>query len=246
MRRIHMVMGMPVSLDIPKCDDEGVFAAVFKRLEEIDARYSLYKPGSEASRYRDGQLSEKRLSRELKAIIKACKQAEEATQGFFSAWASGQFDPSGYVKAWAIDQVSHLIERGGYKTFCISAGGDIKATSQSSKIWRIGLQDPRHTHKIIARLAVKNLAVATSGIYERGLHIINPVTRQPADKLLSLTVVGPEIIATDILATAAFVQGDFGVNFIGGQARGYEALAVDRRGRISLTPGMRSLLVDQL
>ena len=55
-----------------------------------------------------------------------------------------------------------------------------------------------------AGLSIFNGAVATSGNYERGQHIINPKTGQPANELLSVTVAGPDIITADVLATAIF------------------------------------------
>ena len=232
-------MGTGVSIDIPGADDQ-LFQKVFERLSEIDERFSTYKDNSEVSRFIRG---EKNLSRELKKVIKACKDAELATEGYFSAWASGKFDPSGYVKGWAISEGSKIIKKAGHQTFCIGIGGDILAASGSDKIWRVGIQDPRDKTSIIATIAAKNIAVATSGTSARGLHIISPKTSQPADSILSITVVGPDIIDADVLATAAFAQGEFGLNFIGGQAKGYEALMVDKTGKISMTTGMSALLV---
>ncbi len=234
-------MGTGVSIDIPGAK-EVIFEKVFARLREIDSQFSTYKPESEVSRYGRGEIAEPNVSRDLKAIIKACKAAEQATQGFFSAWATGSFDPSGYVKGWAINEAAKIIKKGGYNTFCIAIGGDILAASDSDKVWKIGIQNPQNRGAILAGVAVKNMAIATSGNYERGLHIVSPKTGKPADSILSISVVGPDIINADVLATTAFVQGKFGLNFVGGQARGYEAYAVDKTGKISMTAGMQALL----
>ena len=234
-------MGTGVSLDIPGAE-EAVFNKVFARLEQIDNRFSTYKSSSEVSRYVRGEIAEGKLSHELKQIIKACKNAEKATDGTFSAWASGSFDPSGYVKGWAIAQVSKIIKRAGYGTFCVGIGGDILAASDSDKTWRIGIQDPQHPQQILTTISAKNVAVATSGTNERGLHIINPKTTEAANSILSITVVGPDIIDADVLATAAFVQGEFGLNFIGGQANGYEAMMVSKNGKASMTDGLGAYL----
>ena len=234
-------MGTGVSIDIPGADDQ-LFQKVFERLIDIDERFSTYKSSSEVSKFISGQLTEDDLSRELKKVISACRQAEKDTEGYFSAWASGKFDPSGYVKGWAINEGAKIIKKAGHRTFCIGIGGDILAASGSDKVWRVGIQDPRDKNSIIATIAAKNIAVATSGTSARGLHIISPKTGQPADSILSITVVGPDIIDADVLATAAFVVGEFGLNFIGGQTRGYEALMVDETGKISMTSGMQALL----
>lgn len=240
MRKSKIIMGTGITLDIPEADEEMVFNQVFGLLGEIDNRFSTYKKDSEVSRFARGEVSRWRLSRDLKKVIKACKSAEAATDGAFSAWAGGKFDPSGYVKGWAIDRCAKLIKRRGYKTFCISAGGDIVAAGH--KEWSIGIQDPAAKGKIIQIIKAKNIAIATSGNYERGQHIINPKTKRPATALKSVTVVGPNIISADVLATAAFVLGDFAVNFIGGQAKGYEALIVNDKNSLELTPGMAAYL----
>jgi thiamine biosynthesis lipoprotein len=228
-------MGTGVTVDIPGAAAREVFDKVFARLKDIDNRFSTYRKDSEASRYARGELRWWRMSRELRKIIKACKAAEEATDGAFSAWATGKFDPSGYVKGWAIAETSKIIEKAGFKTYCISIGGDINA--RGDKVWKIGLQDPKDKKRSFATLNIQDSAVATSGNYVRGAHIINPKTAKPADKLAAITVVGPNIIDADVLATAAFVLGDFAVNFIGGQAKGYEALAIHKNGRMEMTSG---------
>src|SRR5665213_1809333 len=102
MRIVEQIMGMPISIDIPNCDGAQTFNWVFARLRQIDKRFSTYKPGSEVSRYIRAEIQETDLSPELKKIIRACRAAEKKTNGYFSAWAGGVFDPSGYVKGWAI------------------------------------------------------------------------------------------------------------------------------------------------
>src|SRR5437868_4549419 len=101
MRRVEQIMGMPISIDIPNCEDKEVFDTVFTYFHKIDDRFSTYKPDSEVSKFITGKLAENDLSDELKKIIKACREVEKMTDGYFSAWAAGAFDPSGYVKGWA-------------------------------------------------------------------------------------------------------------------------------------------------
>src|SRR6478735_7394508 len=109
MRLARQIMGMPISIDIPGSDSPQAFNWAFARLRQIDKKFSTYKPGSEVSRYIKGELSEADLSPELKNVIRACRAAEKKTNGYFSAWAAGTFDPSGYVKGWAINEVGKII-----------------------------------------------------------------------------------------------------------------------------------------
>jgi thiamine biosynthesis lipoprotein len=224
-------MGMPISIDIPGCDAAQPFNWAFARLRQIDKKFSTYKPDSEVSRFIKGEVSEAALSPELKNIIRACRRAQKLTDGYFSAWAGGGFDPSGYVKGWAIAEAGKIIEKAGFTTYCIGAGGDILARSNTDKIWRIGIQDPLDNTKILNKLSISNGAVATSGNYERGAHIINPKTHKPADELLSVTVTGPDIIWADALATAVFAMGKTGLDFIKTQP-GYSVLLVAITGEV--------------
>jgi thiamine biosynthesis lipoprotein len=108
------------------------------------------------------------------------------------------------------------------------------ARSGGSKQWHIGIQDPRDKTKILNKLSIGSGAVATSGSYERGAHIINPKTGQPADELLSVSVIGPDIIKADVLATAAFAMGARGLDFIRLQD-GYEALVINKNDKLFRT-----------
>ncbi|HET7528773.1 MAG TPA: FAD:protein FMN transferase [Candidatus Saccharimonadales bacterium] len=228
MRLTRHIMGMPTSLDIPGAEPD-VFEAAFERLIEIDHRFSTYKNDSEVSRFGRGELKEKDISDELKSVIKASKDAERLTGGYFSAWAGGVFDPSGYVKGWAIAEAGKVIENSGYKTYCLGAGGDILARSDSGRLWNIGIQDPLDRGKILNKLSITDGAVCTSGSYERGAHIINPKTGEPANELLSVTVTGPDVIMADILATACFAMGYKAAEFMKRQ-KGYQALIIRNRG----------------
>lgn len=225
-------MGMPISVDIVDCEDPARFEAIFDRLRQIDERFSTYKASSEVSRYARGDLSKEDLSPELKKIIKACQRAEVNTDGYFSAWASGRFEPSGYVKGWAIAEAGQVIEKQGFKTYCIGAGGDILARSDGAKNWNIGIQDPFNPTKMLNKVSISNGAICTSGNYARGFHIINPKTKKPADYWASVTIVGPDIITADILATACFAAGSACTELIN-KYPDYEILIIDAEGRLN-------------
>lgn len=225
MRQVRQLMGLPISIDIPVATSQAVFELAFDRLRQINIQFSPYKINSEVSKYRRGLIIESQLSPELKSVIEQCMQAQANTRGYFSAWAAGAFDPSGYVKGWAIAEAGKIIEQNGYKTYSIGAGGDILARSDSEKIWNIGIQDPTDSTKILNMLSISNGAVATSGNYERGAHIINPKTKQPAKELASVTITGPDIIWADVLATAAFAMGSKATDFMKTQ-KDYKAFIV--------------------
>ena len=76
--------------------------------------------------------------------------------------------------------------------------------------WRVGVQHPRERDRVAAVLSLTDAAVATSGAYERGEHILDPLTRRPARGALSVTVLGRDLATADAYATAAFAMGERG------------------------------------
>jgi thiamine biosynthesis lipoprotein len=240
MRQVAHIMGMPITAEIPDCNDEKIFELVFSRFKQIDHTFSPYKQNSELSKYQRGELVDSDLSPEFKKIMQGCKEASKLTNNYFSAYYSGKFDPSGYVKGWAIDEAGRIIKQQGYSTYCIGAGGDILASSDAEKLWTVGIQDPKNKQQMLGKLSILSGAVATSGNYERGAHIINPKTGAEADELLSVSVLGPDIIKADILATATFAEGLSGLIMIE-ESENYEALAIDQNEDWYMSSGMENI-----
>ena len=85
-----------------------------------------------------------------------------------------------------------------------------------------------------------DLAVATSGAYERGAHIVDPRTGLPPRGVLSVTVAGRDLGTADAYATAAFAMGADGPAWTA-TLRGYEALTILEDGRVLSTAGMAAL-----
>lgn len=226
MRRVAHRMGMPVSIDIPGAKNDKPFEAVFALLRDVDERFSPYKPASELCKIQAGQVAPADLSPEMRTVIENCSAYQKQTDGYFSPYFGGTFDPTGYVKGWAIAQAGALLERQGFGTYLINIAGDVLARSTDGHVWRIGLQHPQDAQHTMGAVRAANSAVATSGTSARGQHIINPHTGKPADELLSVTVVGSDIIQADVFATAVFAMGLAGLEFIAKQP-GYEALLVE-------------------
>lgn len=225
MRKVAHIMGMPVSIDIPDSHDESIIEKAFAFFRSVDERFSPFKKDSEVSRYIRGEVKDKDVSREFAHIQEACKTYEKETDGYFSATFAGHYNPTGYVKGWAIQQVGHMLESHGIATYMINAGGDILARSKGSHTWHIGLQHPRDKQAAMGTITAHNIAVATSGDYVRGNHILDPHTGKPVAGLTSCTVIGPDIAAADVYATAVFAMGEKGVEFIKTKP-GYRAILV--------------------
>ena len=59
-------------------------------------------------------------------------------------------------------------------------------------------------------LSLTDAAVATSGAYERGEHILDPLTGRPPAGTVAVTVLGRDLATADAYATAAFAMGERG------------------------------------
>jgi thiamine biosynthesis lipoprotein len=72
-------------------------------------------------------------------------------------------------------------------------------------------------------------ALATSGAYERGAHIVDPHSGLIAIGAKSATVIGPDGGLADAMATALMVSGDDGANWFGREElHGYSAWVIER------------------
>lgn len=235
MRQTFETMGTVASLDIPDCTDTRVFSAAFQRLEEIDKRFSTYKPDSEVSLYQSGRLDNPSV--EFKQVMAACRRLEKLTGGYFSVLFEGSYNPTGYVKGWAIAEAAELVEAAGFKTFALGIRGDVLA--HGDKTWQIGIQDPFDNGELIGRLDIRDLAVASSGSYERGRHIVNPHTGRRANYWAGFTVIGDDIAIADALATAGFAAGLEGLKLI--EKAGYQAIDVTAGRKIMSTRALQNL-----
>jgi len=127
-----------------------------------------------------------------------------------------KIDLGGIAKGYAVDCAVAKLKQKGINSCLINAGGQIYCLGDRfAKPWKIAVRDPRGEN-ITGYLRLKNRAIATSGDYEqyfiknnrRYSHIINPKTGYPADSgIISVTVIAPDGLTADALATSIFVLG---------------------------------------
>ena len=101
-----------------------------------------------------------------------------------------------------------------FTDFSIDAGGDLYlgGSNSSGMPWSVGIRHPRIDGQLIDTVRVRNQAVCTSGDYERradgnGHHLLDPRTGVSPAAVASATVIAPNAMLADALATAAFVLG---------------------------------------
>jgi thiamine biosynthesis lipoprotein len=249
---VEHVMGIPVGIDVRDAIDPGAMEAAFEHLRWVDATFSRYRPKSElnaaAEREAGGQAAGADARRggehspELRAVLGRCEQLRRRTGGWFDVRATGRLDPSGFVKGWALEGAAATLLAAGARNMCLHAGGDILVRGERARgePWRVGIQHPSRRDRVAAVLAARDLAVATSGAYERGEHIVDPRTGRPPRGVLSVTVAGPDLGTADAYSTAAFAMGLDGPAWTA-TLDGYSALTILADGRVLSTPGLDRL-----
>ena len=202
--------------------------------QEIDATFSTYKETSEVSRLRRGELEIQDASLSMKIVWERCARLRDLTLRAFDPWAvPGGFDPSGFVKGWAAQESLRFFADVGITRIQINAGGDLvlRGGFDDEHPWKVGIAHPEMKDQIAKTIEIFDGAVATSGTYERGAHIIDPRVMVPAVGARTATVVGPDAGTADALATAVIVDGRDSVNWLGAEEfRNYSFWAVDKFG----------------
>jgi thiamine biosynthesis lipoprotein len=242
--RTEAVMGTVVTVDVRDAGEwTNAIASVLRWFHEVDARFSTYREESEVCRLDRGEIGEDRCSPEMREVLGLCAEVARSSAGCFDIRATGRLDPSGLVKGWSVERAAALLQLCGARNFFIGAGGDVVARGAPAPggRWRVGIRHPEVADRMAAVLEIGDGAVATSGAYERGAHIVDPRDRRSPSGLLSMTVVGPSLTYADAFATAAYVMGVQGVAWVAGMT-GYAALAITADRRTLSSAGMEGLL----
>lgn len=154
------------------------------------------------------------------------------------------------AKGYIIDRCCEVAMRSELeiKGLLLAIGGDMRACGSMSH-W-VELANPRQPAENAAPMAtlrLVNLALATSGGYQRGWdiggrhysHILDPRTGRPAEQIVSATVTAPRAQDADALATILCVlPPEQGLRLVAELPR-TQCLLVDKDGRIYRSAGWR-------
>src|SRR5579884_3366020 len=238
LRRVELIMGMPIEIEVhdPGVEPDRLNAAFdwFRRVDEI---FSTYKRESQISRISRGELEPDEADGDVRAVLERCEELAVETKGYFDIHLAQGIDPSGLVKGWSVDRAGALLQAQGIANFCINAGGDvlIRGAPGCGSRWRIGIRHPIEHDKLAKVVVGNDLAIATSGEYERGRHIVDPRTGRPPDGVLSVTIAGPELGTADAYATAAFAMSTGAADWIGRLDR-YDGMVILADQTVLITP----------
>ncbi len=155
-------------------------------------------------------------------------------------------DFGGIAKGYAVDRAKDVLVSKGIKNGLVNLGGNIFALGNApgNKAWKIGVEDPINKGKLLRSFELRDNAISTSGNYERFFaiggkrysHIINPVTGEPCQGIISVTVIADSAEEADALSTAIFVMGEEkGIN-LAKSIKGIKVLILKEDGKIILYP----------
>ena len=152
----------------------------------------------------------------------------------------------GVAKGYSVDRAIESLKRDSIENGFVNAGGDGRFIGFKEKdtLWRVGLQNPNKTEDAVTIMNVHDMAVATSGNYERYFseaakisHISDPRTGYSSEKLISSTIIANTAMDADALATAVFVLGeDEGIEMVE-KLDGVECLIITADKRIIRSSG---------
>ncbi len=148
----------------------------------------------------------------------------------------------GIGKGYAAERAKLIMKEQGVVSGIVNASGDMTAwgLQPDGQPWTIGIADPNARDKIFSYLNITDMAIATSGNYEKYAmikgkkysHTINPKTGLPISGIKSVTVISPNAEIADAMATPLMIMGIIpGLNMVN-QMKAIEAIVVDDNDKI--------------
>jgi thiamine biosynthesis lipoprotein len=148
----------------------------------------------------------------------------------------------GIGKGYAADRAKYIMQKQGVMSGVVNASGDLAAWGKqpNGKEWTIGIADPNKKLTPFSFLNITDLAVATSGNYEKYAiingkkysHTINPKTGLPVEGIKSVTIITHNAELADAMATPVMVMGiKAGLSLIN-QVKNIECIIIDDDDKI--------------
>jgi thiamine biosynthesis lipoprotein len=176
-------------------------------------------------------------------------QLHAATRSVRFAREGVRIDLGGFAKGHAVENAVALLREHGIAHAVVAAGGDSRLLGdRRGRPWSIGIRDPRRAGEVVAVLPLADVAISTSGDYERFFerdgerchHLIDPRTGKSPSSVRSVTIVAPDGLTSEALSKMVFVLGvERGLALVA-QTPGADAVVVDAEGRLHFSAGLSS------
>ena len=154
-------------------------------------------------------------------------------------------DFGGIGKGYALDRAVRILRSYGIKRGIVNFGGNIYAMQPppGEDGWDVGIRHPRDEDEVLTLLKVEDVAVSTSGDYERYFevngrrfsHIIDPRDGLPVESVPSVTVIAKDATDADALSTAfSVMKRDKAIRFIEGLKDVGVMIVREEKGKLSI------------
>jgi thiamine biosynthesis lipoprotein len=160
-----------------------------------------------------------------------------------------KIDLGGFAKGHAVENCAAILRGRGIEHAIVTAGGDSRILGdRGDRPWTVGVRDPRRPGALAAVLPLADVAVSTSGDYERYFdeegvrfhHILDPRTGASPSGVRSVTIVAPDGLTSEGLSKSVFVLGlERGMRLVDAQ-RDVDAVVIDAQGRLHYSRGLRA------
>jgi FAD:protein FMN transferase len=158
-----------------------------------------------------------------------------------------RIDLGGFAKGHAVDRGVAILRRHGIAHAIVSAGGDSHVLGdRRGRPWTVAIRDPRRAGEAVAMLPLEDVAISTSGDYERFFeqggvrhhHVLDPRTGRSPAGVRSVTVLADDGLTTEGLSKTVFVLGvERGLALIE-SLPDVDAVVVDAAGQLHYTSGL--------
>ncbi|MFC4233214.1 FAD:protein FMN transferase [Parasediminibacterium paludis] len=148
----------------------------------------------------------------------------------------------GIGKGYAAERARMVMQAAGVTSGIVNASGDLTTWGYQpdGNQWTIGIANPDCAQQIFSYMAITNMAVATSGNYEKYIlvdgkkysHTIDPRTGLPVTGIKSVTIISTNAEIADAMATPVTIMGiEAGLDMIN-QIHNIEAIVIDDHNRL--------------
>lgn len=148
----------------------------------------------------------------------------------------------GIGKGYAAEMAKRLLQKEGVESGIVNASGDLTTWGHQAngKPWTVGIAHPDKANMPFSYLNITNMAIATSGNYEKYIvidgkkysHTINPKTGLPVTGIKSVTILSPNAEIADAMATPVTIMGiNAGINLVN-QINHLECIIIDDQNKI--------------
>jgi FAD:protein FMN transferase len=148
----------------------------------------------------------------------------------------------GIGKGYAAERAKYVMKENGARSGIVNASGDMTTwgLQPNGDPWTIGIADPDSKGQVFSYLNITDMAVATSGNYEKFImvngrkysHTINPKTGLPVRGIKSVTIFSPNAEIADAMATPVMIMGIVAGLDMVNQINNLEAIVIDDEDKI--------------